>query len=224
MPEEPHSDHPTDSQPATSKSLVVGMVIALTSLLTIAGYAIYTARPGDDVHAKQAPAANLPNPVAPADDEEATPTPEEQHRTEPSETQNPKTANSASASGPTPTRPAPLGNMRPEPTGPPLDLGAPDGAPPGPEMVLQRFVRRNGPANVVVIRTSHALHLRPGVLIKQLTNKLGGGRSYFATRPSENAIMAIRYEGDLQELAAHVDWGEVTSIDADRRLIFVDAK
>lgn len=73
-----------------------------------------------------------------------------------------------------------------------------------------------------MIRVTGSDDLRPGVLVKELVANLGTS-AFFATRPASEAIMAIQYAGDLGDVTKHINWGKVTSTDADRRLIFVDA-
>ena len=90
------------------------------------------------------------------------------------------------------------------------------------EQVLQRFTNRHGRDQVVVIRVSRADGLRPGVLVQKLTDQLGGVH-YFATRPSADAILAVPYAGEIEDVAELIDWGKVTSIDPQQRLIRVDA-
>jgi hypothetical protein len=89
------------------------------------------------------------------------------------------------------------------------------------EKMLQRFTTRHGQHNVVVIRVSHAKGLRPGVLVQKLTHDLGGVH-FFATRPSADAILAVPYSGDIEDVAEHIDWGKVTSTNPQQRLISVD--
>ncbi len=91
------------------------------------------------------------------------------------------------------------------------------------EVVLQRFITRHGRDNVVVIRVSHAGGLKPGELVKQLTQDLGEVH-FFATRPSADAIMAIPHAGDIEDVVACIDWGTVTSSNPAERLILVDGR
>ncbi len=89
------------------------------------------------------------------------------------------------------------------------------------EQEVQKFVGQHGPENVVVIRVSNAAMLRPGVLVKQLTQRLGT-RRFVASRPASEAIMAIQYSGTLEEVVQQINWGKVTSVDALTRSIAVD--
>lgn len=103
-----------------------------------------------------------------------------------------------------------------------IDLGAPDGSEDSTrEQILQRFVSRHGLQNIVILRVSNASDLRPGVLAQALLEHLGT-RAFFATRPSEDAIIAIRFPDEIDEVVKHIDWGTIRSIDSERRLIFVD--
>jgi hypothetical protein len=102
-----------------------------------------------------------------------------------------------------------------------LDLGAPEGAAgTGPEQALQRFVRRMGQENVVILRVSNGSGIRPGPLTRELAGRLGT-RAFFATLPAEDVIISVRYSGELDDVIPHIYWGRVESIDHDRRLLRV---
>ena len=85
------------------------------------------------------------------------------------------------------------------------------------EVMLRRFTSRYGRDNVVVIRVSHADGLRPGVLVAQLAQDLGS-EHFLATPPSAEALLAVNYSGEIEDVTQHIDWGKVTSTDRQQRL------
>ena len=130
---------------------------------------------------------------------------------------------------PSSDRPPPIANSATDfskatPT-PPSSGADPETAVPGSrrEQMLQRFTDRHGRDNVVVIRVSHAEGLKPGQLVQKLTHDLGGTH-YFATRPSADAILAVPYSGEIEDVLAFIDWGTLTSIDPEQRVILVDGR
>ena len=90
------------------------------------------------------------------------------------------------------------------------------------ERLLRGFIANNGRENVVVIRVENADSLRPGELVAELRSKLNSRRAW-ATPPGSDAIMAIRYDGELDHVTELISWGTVTSSNPQRRLIRVDA-
>lgn len=90
------------------------------------------------------------------------------------------------------------------------------------EQLLQEFIARQGAENVIVIRIRNGQDLRPGVLAGQLRNELNGG-AWWATKVRvPEAIIAIRYDGELADVTERIQWGTVTSVEPKKRLIRVD--
>lgn len=87
---------------------------------------------------------------------------------------------------------------------------------------LASFRENQGEENVVTIRIVNANDIRPGVLATSLATALGTQKR-LATKPGDRAMIAIRYSGAIDDVAAKIDWGKVVSTNETTREIRVDA-
>lgn len=88
---------------------------------------------------------------------------------------------------------------------------------------VQEMIQQHGANQVIVV---HVTGLPDGLsshICDKVKQAAGGNPGYSATSTSGQVVMALAPTGDLEGLASRIDFGTVTKVDAQRRIVLVKA-